>query len=250
MTTMTRHLFFPCLLLVVSFLPALAGAQEVAGLPEARAVSQCVHQQDEQMQRLMRLIEQAEQRAARPGVAADVRRDALASIEALVDRIRSHAQQARLCVEESQIPVRVDGVVVETAPADPAQDSLAAEHGTVPVIERDTALAARVTVVRGERVDGTGSAPDASVRDAVRTAAPRIVACHDEYLDRAARRSGDVHLSFTAIAGGRVTSAEVERGGPFDAAMSQCLQRAATAMTIAGQRGRSVYSYVLRFAAE
>ncbi|MDQ3037181.1 MAG: hypothetical protein M3Y87_32610 [Myxococcota bacterium] len=243
-----RHSLFFAIAIALTALPVIAHAQDVAGLAEARTVTQCVHAQDEQMQRLMRLIEQAEQRAARPGVAADVRRDAIASIAALVDRIRSHAQQARQCVEQSRIPVRVDGVVVETAPADPAHDSLAADRGTVPVIERDTVIAPQLTVVRGERVDGTGAASEASVRDAVRGIGPSLVACYDAYLDRGARRSGDVHLTFTASAGGRVSGAAVERGGPFDAAMSQCVQRAASSMMIAGQRGRSVYSYVLRFA--
>lgn len=244
----TLSLALPLALTLTLTPTAPARAQDAASLAAARALAACVHQHDEQIQRSLRLIEQAEQRAARPGVADDVRRDALASIDALVERIRSHAQQARHCIEQSRIPVRVDGTTVEDAPGDESRDSLAADRGTVHQIESGTSIAPRVTVVRGERVDGTGSAADASVRAAVRDAGPRLAACYDAYVDRAARRAGEVHLSFTATDGGRVASAEVERGGPFDAAMSQCLERAATTITIPGQRGRSVYAYVLRFA--
>jgi hypothetical protein len=59
--------------------------------------------------------------------------------------------------------------------------------------------------------------------------------------------AGEIHLSFTAGEGGRVTRSAVEQAGPFDSTMAQCIERAALTMNIAGQRGRSVYSYVLRF---
>jgi hypothetical protein len=248
----TRHAPAIALLgaIVLCASAAPAHAQDAASLAAARTLAACVHRHDEQIQRSIRLIAEAEQRAARPGVAEDVRRDAVAAIDALVERIRSEAQQARHCIEQSHIPVRAEGTTEETAPADPRHDSLSADRGTVPQIESGTSIAPSVTVVRGERVDGTGTAPDASVRAAVRSAGTRFAACYDEYLDRTARRAGEIHLSFTATEGGRVTAADVERGGPFDAAMSQCVERAASGMSIAGQRGRSVYSYVLRFAAE
>lgn len=224
-----------------------AAAQGAPGLPEARTVAQCLHAQDLDIQRLMRLIEQAEQRARAPGVAEDVRRDAIASIEQLVDRVRQHTQHARRCVEHTTIPVRVDGVVVETAPHDPAHESLSGEHGTVHEVEAGTPLASRVTVVRGERVDGSGSAPDASVRAAVRGIGTRVGQCYDQYVDRATARSGDLHISFTAADAGRVSRISVEEAGGFDAAMRQCVERAAQGMTISGQRGRSVYAYTLHF---
>lgn len=230
--------------------PARASAQDAAALAAARTVADCVHREDEQMQRLMRLVAQAEQRAAQPGIAADVRRDALASIDALVEQIRSHAQRARHCIEQTRIPVRVDETVTETAPDDPRHGSLAADRGTVHEIESGTRLAASVTAVRGERVDGAGSAPDESVRAAVRSAAPRLVACYDAYLDRAARRAGEVHVSFTASDGGRVSGVVVERASAFDAAMSRCVEQALAPLRVDAQRGRSVYSYVLRFSAE
>jgi outer membrane biosynthesis protein TonB len=222
-------------------------AQEVAGLAETRAVAQCLHAQDEQVQRLVRLIDQAEQRARAPGVAADVRRDAAASIETLVERVRQHTDEARRCLE-SRIPASRSAVPrVESAPPDPAASSLAHDRGTVHEVESGTPLASGATVVRGERVDGAGSAPDASVRAAVRGIGTRIGQCYDQYLDRAAVRSGELHLSFTANDGGRVSGASVEQAGAFDAAMRQCVERAAQGMTISGQRGRSVYAYTIRF---
>lgn len=226
--------------------PAVAGAQDVPGLPEALTVARCVHEQDQQIQRLVHLIEQAEQRAHAPGVAEDVRRDARASIEALVDRIRQHAHESRQCVEHTHIPVRVDEHVSETAPPDRAHESLAGDRGTVHEVEGEGALAADVRIVRGERVDGTGSAPDENVRSAVRAIGGRVSQCYSEYVDRAARRAGEIQLSFTVEGSGRATRASLESAGGFDAPLRQCLERAAREIRVPGQHGRSVYAYTLR----
>lgn len=226
-------------------LPGVALAQD--GADQARAVAACMHEHDTQVQRLLRLLEAAERRAAQTDLAADVRRDAVATVSALVDRIRSHAAQLRQCLDAHPIAVRVDERVEETAPTDATHERLAADRGTVHEIERDAPLAAGVHVVRGERVDGSGRAPDPSVRAAVRGVGSRWAACYDQYLDRAARRSGEVHLTFTAGDGGRVGQAQVERVGGFDTGMRQCIERAAVDMRVSGQRGRSVYAYVLRF---
>ena len=231
--------------MALALAPQVAHAQD--GVERARALARCVHEHDDQMQRLVRLLDAAERRAAQPDLADDVRRDAVATVSALVERIRSHAQQMRQCIEQHPIAVRLDGTTTEAASADPTAATLAADRGTVHEIERDQELTSGVRVVRGERVDGAGSAPDASVRAAVRSIGRRLSTCYDQYLDRAARHSGEVHLSFTADERGRVSQAEVERSGGFDPTMEQCVERAAVSMRVSGQRGRSVYAYVLRF---
>ncbi|UJR86201.1 hypothetical protein [Sandaracinus amylolyticus] len=240
-----RTAFLLGLALSLSSLATTAHAQDPAA--NARTVAQCLREHDEQVQRLMHLLEQAETRSRAPGVADDVRRDAVASITAVVDRIRAHAQQVRHCIERHPIPVHVDGTVTETT-ADPAHDSLATDRGTVHEIESGTQLAPSVRVMRGERVDGSGQAPDENVRAAMRTIGSRLAVCYDQYLDRAAHRSAEVTLTFTASDGGRVGSAQIEGGaGGFDTAMRQCVERAAVEMVVRGQRGRAVYSYVVRF---
>lgn len=235
--------------LLVAAAIALApdGARAQDGAAQARAVAHCLHEHDTQVQRLVRLIEAAEQRAAQADLPEDVRRDAVATVSALVDRIRSHAQQVRHCIEQHPIAVRVDERIEERAPAEATHERLAADRGTVHEIERDALVTTGVRVVRGERVDGSGRAADESVRAAVRGVGSRLSACYEQYLDRAARRSGEVHLSFTASEGGRVGQAQVERSGGFDDAMERCVERAAVEMRVSGQRGRSVYAYVLRF---
>lgn len=238
-----RHAFSIALILLA--IPTRSAAQDVPGLSEARAIAQCVHEQSSQIQHLMRLIEQAEQRARASGVAEDVRRDAITSIEALVDRVRAHAQQARHCIERHPIAVRADSHTTETT-RDPAHESLAGSHGTVHEVEGEGSLSGEVHVVRGERVDGSGSAPDESVRAAIRAVGPRISQCYGEFVDRASLRSGELHLAFTVEGGGRAR-ARVEGGTDFDAAMRQCIQRAAAEIRVSGQRGRSVYAYTLRF---
>ncbi|AKF10391.1 hypothetical protein [Sandaracinus amylolyticus] len=239
-----RTAFLLGLALSLSSLATIAHAQDPAA--SARTVAQCLREHDEQVQRLMRLLEQAETRAHEPGIADDVRRDAAASVTALVDRIRAHAQQVRHCIERNPIPVHVDGTVTETT-ADPAHDSLAADRGTVHQIESGTQLAPSVRAVRGERVDGSGQAPDENVRAAMRGIGSRLAACYGQYLDRAAHRAGEVTLTFTASDGGRVGSAQLEGAGGFDTTMRQCVERAAVEMVVRGQRGRAVYSYVVRF---
>jgi hypothetical protein len=222
--------------------PSVARAQ--AGLAEARAVARCVHAEDERIQRALQLIDQAEQRSRAAGVAADVRRDALASIDALVERIREHSQAARHCIEQHHIPMHVDSTTTETAPPDPSHDTLASEAGTVHEVEAGTRLASGVRIVRGERVDGSGSAPDENVRSAVRAIASRLSQCRASY---AGGRTGEVHVSFTASDGGRVSEAQVESSGGFDASMARCVEQAAASISISGQRGRSVYAYSIRF---
>lgn len=222
---------------------------EVQGLSEARTVARCLHEQDQHIQRLLALIDQAEQRSRAAGVAEDVRRDARASIDALVDRIRQHAQEARQCVESVPIPVRIDSRTTQTAPPDPAHDALARPQGTVHEVEGAGPLAEGVRVVRGERVDGTGSAPDASVRAAIRAVGPRIAQCYGEYVDRVALQRGELHLSLT-VDGGRTPLVRVEGGSGFDTQLRQCVERAARAVRIPDQRGRSVYAYTLQLGGE
>jgi hypothetical protein len=231
------------------FWPAFpVAAQEVAGLEEARAVASCVHAHDEAIQRFLRLIEQAEQRARASEVAADVRRDAITSIEALVERIRDRAQQLRQCLEEVRIPART-AAAIDSLPSDPAHDSLASERGTVHEIETDTPIATQVRVVRGERVDGTGRAPDEHVRAAVRGLGGRLAQCYEQYLARGARRSFEIHLAFTAEHGGRVGRGRVEQGAS-DPGLVRCIEQATEGMRIVGQRGRAVYAYVIRLGSD
>lgn len=247
---MRRSLVLIALALGPALCASAAAAQtgsssEVQGLAAARTVARCVHEQDQHIQRLLALIDQAEQRSRAAGVAEDVRRDARASIDALVDRVRQHAQEARQCVESVPIPVRIDSRTTETAPPDPAHDTLSRSHGTVHEVEGAGPLGDGVRVVRGERVDGTGSAPDASVRAAVHAIGPRVAQCYGEYVARVALQRGELHLTLT-VDGPRTPLVRVEGGGGFDAQLRQCVERAARAVRIPDQRGRSVYAYTLQ----
>ncbi len=219
--------------------------EDIRGLAETRALASCLQSENDQLQRLRQLMEQAVERAARGELAEDVRRDARASVETLVERVRAQADRVRRCVEQTHLPE--SRAAMERQRGEAAPDSLAEDQGTVHQIERGTPIGSHVRVVRGERVDGSGSAPDSSVETAMRRAGPHFDACHDQYIDRLVRRAGEIHLSFTAGEGGRITRSAVEHAGPFDRTMTQCIERAALTMNIEGQRGRSVYSYVLRF---
>ena len=54
-------------------------------------------------------------------------------------------------------------------------------------------------------------------------------------------------MVFTSDSGGRISDANVDRSGGFDTEFRACVVRAARALHVSEQRGRSVYSYRLRF---
>jgi hypothetical protein len=232
------------LALLLLSLPLPAAAQDAAGVQAVRALSACVTEHETHLSRLVHLIEEAQGRASSSDEA--VRRDAALSVTTLVGRAHEVRQHLLECVEAAHIP-RPDTTDVEhTTTPDTAADSVAGSGGSIHEIESDASLGENVRVVRGERVDGTGTATDAAVRSAVHGLSASFSTCYDQYVDRVGARSGSVHLSFTALEGGRVSSATVERGD-FDASMRQCVQRAASTMHVSGAHGRSVYAYELSF---
>ena len=232
------------LLLPLSALPAPASAQDAAAVQTVRTLSACVTEHETHLTRLVRLIEEAQARTTSTDAA--VRRDAIESITTLIGRAHDVREHLRACVEAAQIPRVADTTVVErTTTADSAADSVAASGGSIHEIEADAALGSNVRIVRGERVDGSGSASDDAVRSAVHGLATSFSTCYDAYIDRIGRRQGSLHLSFTALEGGRVSAVTVERG--FDGPMRQCVQRAAGAMHVSGAHGRTVYAYELSF---
>lgn len=226
-------------------LPLPAAAQDAAAVTAVRTLSACVTEHETHLSRLVRLIDEAQARTSSTDEA--VRRDAVESVTTLIGRAHDVREHLRECLEAARIPRVADTTVVErTTTADSAADSVATSGGSIHEIEADESLAAHVRVVRGERVDGSGSASDDAVRSAVHGLSTSFATCYDDYVDRVGARQGSVHLSFTALDGGRVTSATVERAG-FDTAMRQCVQRAAQTMHVAGAHGRSVFAYELSF---
>ncbi len=225
-----------------------ARAQPVPGEAEARTLTECLHRHVTELERIVRLIDEAHARE-RADMPEDVRRDARTAIEALVARAHAASVAARQCLSATHVPSAHAPAPAHAdhERADRAADSVAAEHGTVHEIESGQVLTSRVRAVRGERVDGRGSAPDASVRRAVRTIAGGLAACYDAYVDRASRATGELHLVFEVVDGGRVSNAQIEGAGGFDATMRTCVTQAASGMRVERQRGEATYSYTLRF---
>jgi hypothetical protein len=266
-TFMTRGLTLVLLLVFLLGAASAARAQDVAGASEVRALAGCVEEHQTHLERLVRLIGEAEERlrSSDPAVAADAR----AAIGALVGRAHGVREHLRRCVEAARIPgggpdartasgtsgagVPSAGGPVESesgAEDSGAEDSIAEDGGTVHLVEADVAVGDGVRIVRGERVDGTGEAPDAAVRTAVRGVGAALSACHDAYRGRGGRGRGELHLAFTVGAGGRARDVTIEGGAAFDAGLRTCVLRAAEPIRVEGARGTVTFAYTLRFGAE
>lgn len=220
--------------------PTAALAQHDADVQAVQELEHCIAEHHTHLSRIVRLIEEARGRTSSSDEA--VRHDAELSIETLMERAVEARERLRECVARAHFEAPSHETVEHVTTPDHAADSVASSGGSIHEVESDAAVSQHVRVVRGERVDGAGSASDAAVRTAVHGLGPSIGTCYDDYVDRASSRRGHVHLSFTVEDGGRVSGASVERAD-FDSQLRQCVQRAASTMRVAGARGRSVYAY-------
>ena len=218
--------------------PALA--QHTAEVAQVHTLAACIGTTHTQLARVARLLDEA--RARSSSTDSSVRHDAELSIETLLQRAAEAREALRTCIAAASFTAPTGETVVHTTTPDDAADHVAASGGSIHEVESDAALSEHVRVVRGERVDGAGSATDAAIRSAVHGAGHAMSVCYDAYVDRAAIRHGTVHVSFTVNEGGRVTNATVERGG-FDTQLRQCMQTAVSAIHVAGAHGTSVFAY-------
>ncbi len=224
----------------ICWFAAPVAAQHTAEVAEVRTLTSCIGAQHTQLVRLERLLGEARERLSATDSA--VRHDAELSIETLLQRAAEARETLRACIAAATFEAPSGETVEHTTTPDEAADHVASSGGSIHEVESDAAVSTHVRVVRGERVDGSGSAQDAAVRAAVHGAGPAVSACYEAYVDRVTTRSGTVHVSFTVADGGRVTNASVERGG-FDLPLRQCVTRAFSALHVAGAHGRSVYGY-------
>lgn len=234
-----RALAIACLIVSVA---SPAAAQHTAEVHQVQTLASCISEHHTHLARLVRLLDEAHERLSATDAA--VRRDAELSIETLLQRAAETREQLRACVDAADFEPPSGETVEHVTTPDSAADHVASSGGSIHEVEADAAVSSHVRVVRGERVDGSGSASDASVRAAVHGIGAAISTCYEGYVDRASSRAGSVHVSFTVLAGGHVSQASVERAG-FDAPLRACVERAFRTMTVADAQGRSVYAYEL-----
>jgi hypothetical protein len=234
------HLRSFAIVLVLSMLTAPAAAQHTAEVAQVQTLATCVQAQHTQLARLVRLIDEARGRLT--ATDATVRHDAELSIDTLLQRAAEARTALSACIAAANFTPPSGETVERVTTPDDAADHVAASGGSIHEVESDAAVSVHVRVVRGERVDGSGSATDAAVRSAVHGTGPAISVCYESYVDRVSSRSGTVHVSFTVTDGGHVADATVERGG-FDTELRQCVQRAFRTLAVTGAHGRSVYGY-------
>lgn len=222
--------------------PSQGSAQDAA-VGEVLEFSRCVTEHHTHLTRLTRMIEEAQARTNSSDAA--VARDARESIATLVHRVhevRGHLEQ---CIRDANIPAQPGAEVVHTTEAPTGHEaSVAGSGGTVSVIHPAESIAEHVNVVRGERVDGSGTVPAEDLRRSVRAyVGAGVEQCYDAYLDRVGVAHGEIEFTFAAV-DGQIREVRVERAS-FDAALRTCVTRAVQGMSLAHTRGRSVFSYVL-----
>ncbi|MCC6873289.1 MAG: hypothetical protein IT378_03190 [Sandaracinaceae bacterium] len=242
------------LLSALILLPAIASAQELSdgvrtsAVARMRALADCLHARDRDMQEIMRLLADAERQRGSSDVT--LRRAAEATIEALIARASDVQRQARTCAAGGDLPSPGTRVEERDAPPDSSADSVATDAPSLRVIESDASLASNVRVVRGEHVDGEGRFEPGAIRDAVHAIGSRVAQCYESYLDRGALDARELDLVFTVSSGSTsVRGVAIERSTFGDARLETCVRRAAEQIRPrqgpAG--GEATFSYRLRF---
>jgi hypothetical protein len=228
------------IILCIGSIAAPAAAQHTAEVAQVHTLATCITTHHTTLTRLVRLIDEAQGRLHASD--ATVRHDAELSIDTLLQRSADARDELRACIEAATFEPPSGATVIDETTPDEAADHVASSGSSIHVVESNAAVTRHVRVVRGERVDGDGTASDDDLRSAVHGAGGTVAVCYDAYVDRAAHHAGTVHVSFTVGEGGHVTEAAVERGG-FDAPLRQCIARAFRTIVVSGAHGRSVYAY-------
>lgn len=240
-------------LLIALMLPAAASAQSFsssersAALSQMRALASCLTQSQQDLERVMRLVAEAEQQRSRARDAA-ARRDAERTVDALIGRAADIQARARECVSAERLP-SAQRVIVRDPPPDPSAAAVAERGGTVRTVEQDATLAENVQVVRGEQVDGEGSIDASEIRAAVHRVGAQLQQCYERYLDRGTLATRELDLVFAFRRAGPASNIEIERSGFSDRGVEACIRQAAARMRIrrAPSGGPAIFSYRLRF---
>lgn len=226
----------------------LTAAERTAAVARARAMAECLERSHHQMQRLLRLVGQAEAQRQSARDAA-VRRDAEAAIESIVTRMADVQRDARGCLGTTPLPTVGTTVVVRPPADDPAADSIAGSGGSIHTVESDVRLTRHIHVVRGQQVDGQGHLDPGVVRGAVRSIGSRLDACYDRYLRRGSVSARSLDLVFRLRGSGSARAVDVENSAFSDRTFERCVRSAGQRIRVsrAPVGGEAVYSYRLRF---
>lgn len=243
---MTRRIFFAAVSLALVAGVSLwshAPAQAQDAVAAVRRLERCVAEQQAHLGRVLRLIDEAEQRTSSSDPA--VARDAREAIVALVHRAHEVRTQLERCLRDNPVPDPTSATSVVREPAEGESEARVSSAGdTVEEVHPPEPIGRRVRVVRGERVDGRGAVPPEDLRRAVRThLGPALDRCYAAYVDRASERSAEIEVSFAAV-DGTIREATLERLGPFDGALRACVVSAVSTIPLRHARGRAVFAYV------
>jgi hypothetical protein len=243
----------PLLSLLLLGLGAPAAAQQMPADARAEAIRQvvrmsaCVGPQADRLLRIEDLVEDAREQARSGGDAA-LRRDAEATLEALLLRAEVVREALVECVAHALPDPGGRTLLTREAPVGAAERRLLEAASSLHVFEVDAPLRGPIRVVRGTQVDGEGTLEDRAVQRAVRRVGGALARCWDER--EGGPRRGSLDLVFEVAASGRVSSVAIEDSAfAGDDGFEGCVRRAGERIAVRpGARGGPVtVSYRLRF---
>lgn len=222
-----------------------SSVEQSLAIARAAELERCVSARQAELSRYVRMLADAETRARSSD--ATIARDAATSIESLLERVDEAREGLSSCLASRPTPARAAAPPPATAPPTATEQAVSQAGGTVHEVEGASTLTTHVHVVRGEKIDGAGRVPDAAVQASVHAIGSRLEQCYGGYVDRAASRRGEVHVSFALVDRRSASEVTIERAGGFDSTMQRCVRDAFASVSAASATGRSVFSYALRF---
>jgi hypothetical protein len=234
-----------------------AGAQDatadLARLDEdtrrLREETECLQGVLRRLDETARLVREASAQMRDSSATAAERRDAQTALESLRQRRAEVLREIPRCRREHDTNARARETIVRQAPPDPTAEDVGRENGDMRVLERDTQLSGNVHIVIGQQVDGTGSADEADVRNAMRGISGELDRCYDRAVGQRALPRGALILTFTVTTSGAVTRVGVERN-TMGETFGRCVRTAAQRLHPGASRnGDATYSYSLAFPA-
>ncbi len=210
--------------------------------------AECLTNRKRELEAVMLLLRDALTQSQGTGAAA---RDGAAAIESLHTRAAGIERAAIACVHREPL-LASNAATTQGAAAsgDTHVDAVARENDATRVIERNARLGGDLSVTLAEQADGTGQIASNVIINGVREAAPRLLACFSEVAGTG--RRGEMALSFTIGASGRVTHAAVEGDSLGIASVARCVRTVGSSLHFSGgtRGGDAVISYTLRYGAQ
>lgn len=235
-----RTLTLPRLILLTLFvgsLPAASAQRNDRPLLEIERSHGCATDAAARINRLKGLFDEAIRQLKRAPAGSAAHRDALRTIEVLEEQLRTVASELLRCIPKASQP-EPEPEVVSTGEG----NSMVRESGRVQ-------LSTRVSLVKGERIDGKGRHRSGEIARAVVDKGRDFVRCYEQLLLRSDRpERGNLDIVFTVDDRGALSRVGVEGPPLGDPEFQSCLLSTARSIKAPpAQNGYARYAFEFAF---